>query len=379
MKVLMFTVHRTLNYGTVLQTYACNRIFKKLGCDLTIADYARPKDYSQESVHSIFGYIRLRKRIKSPNSLRLYLKLILTSLYSYKFTKKFWNNCNAFLQEHIKLSVPLYSESDIFELSSSFDILCAGSDQIWNSDYNGGTDKIYLLGFDDTSKKKISLSSSIGKDNLNSTDCEMFSRYLNEFNAISVRENKAKELLAGIGIHSAQLIDPTLWLSANEWDEEVGSPIISEPYLLLYKLKADNLIDSVAEGIAAEMGIKIVRVCFSKLHRKNNMTKDVILPKVSEFLSLIKNAKFVVTNSFHGTCFCINFNKPFYSVARGKYNSRIESILKVVGLENRFVLDSDSLSAIDSMDTIDFESVNNILSQRRNEGYSWLRSAISEK
>ena len=116
MKVLMFTVHRTLNYGTVLQTYACNRIFKKLGCDLTIADYARPKDYSQESVHSIFGYIRLRKRIKSPNSLRLYLKLILTSLYSYKFTKKFWNNCNAFLQEHIKLSVPLYSESDIFEL-----------------------------------------------------------------------------------------------------------------------------------------------------------------------------------------------------------------------------------------------------------------------
>ena len=378
MNVLLFTVHRTLNYGSVLQTFACKEIFSRLGIDMIVADYTRPTDYSIESVSSVYKYFLLRKRIRGAYSPAALLKCLVTSIASYPFTKKFWENCNSYLTSHVELTKPLISRRDLETEANKYDFLCSGSDQIWNSDYNYGTDDIFMLSFAPDQITKFSLASSIGKDTLSGQDTGRMKKYLTSYKGISVREKKAKDLLNTIDIKAEQVLDPTLWLDKKFWDIQVADRIVKEPYILLYKLKADDAIDSIAQTIAEKFGKKIVRVCFSNIaSRENGNSENIILPQVNEFLSLIKHADFVVTKSFHGTCFSINFNKPFISVARERFNSRIESILELLSIEDRLCYSAADLNLHD-LDAIDFDSINRVLIGQRERCFSWLTKVITE-
>lgn len=96
-------------------------------------------------------------------------------------------------------------------------------------------------------------------------------------------------------------------------------------------------------------------------------------------MSLIANATFIVTNSFHGTCYSINFNVNFLAVPRGKYNGRITNLLETVQLSNRYVGKVEELINIDVTKSIDFELVNNIIEEKRQEGFAWLRRVVQEE
>ena len=377
MKALLFTVHRTLNYGSVLQTYACSRIFSRMGWEMTVADFTRPTDYNMNAIRSLMHYICFRDRLKEPRGFSAKLKGLAASCVTYPLTKRFWQNCESFLREHVNLSAPIENMAELTELAKEYDLLCSGSDQIWNTEYNKGTDQVYLLGFSPAETKRIALSSSIGMDSLSETDQALFREYLPSFHAISVREEQAVTLLQEIGIQATHLLDPTLWITGDEWRTEAAQPPESEPYVLLYKLKADNRIDQIAQSVAQKLGIRVVRVCFSsRMGVKNASEQDVLLPALPEFLSLIANARFVVTNSFHGTCFSLNFNRDFISVPREHYNSRIQSVLNTTSLQERFVYSVDELDNT-KLQPINYECVNAILNERRQQAFEWLKSALN--
>ena len=375
-EIALITVNRTLNYGTILQMYACIKIFKSLGYHTTVIDYHRDNDYKTEDFRNIFSYIT--KRVATANSKGSKRLVVLAkSLLSYKDTKRFFSICNIFMDEHMDFSERYFSFEDLKANPIHADVYCAGSDQIWNTDYNGRIDPSFFLAFVDDKSRKISFSSSIGKDSLSEHEKSEFHKYLEHFKAISVREVRAQTILQDIGLKATALLDPTLIIDLATWQSLASPRIINEPYLLLYKLKGNDLIDHIALSIAKEKKLKVVRIAFGHI-RKHLYENEVVvtLPTIPDFLSYIANADYIVTNSFHGTCFSINFQKQFSAVPRDKYNSRIVNILTNLDLSDRLCESMDHVSG--QMEKIEYSEINKKLIKKRTECTDWLSNALTK-
>lgn len=371
----MITVHRTLNYGTMLQMYACSKLFKHYGYDTIIIDYYREHDYKEEDFKSVLSYCKKKQTLEKPLGLKRKLISIIKAYSTFEDTKKFYKICNNFINKNLELSNPYYSYYELKKNPPQMDVYCVGSDQVWNSDYNGNIDPTFFFGFINDSQKKIAFSSSIGKDSLTDSEKIEFQKMLVGFKAISVREKKAQELLQMCKIDSKFLLDPTLIINNEEWSTLCSKPVFSKPYLLVYKLKSDDRIDQVAYRIAKKKKISVVRVSFSKLKKKKGET-TIVLPSISQFLSLIKNADYVVTNSFHGTCFSINFGRQFTSVPRENYNSRIMNVLSLLSLNSRYCTLEDAID--NQLERIDYDRVVQLLNQKRAESKLWLEYNLNE-
>ena len=369
----MVTVHRTLNYGTMLQTFACASLFKEYGFDTQVVDYYREKDYKESDFTDLRSYISARRRISGHNGFVSNFILLGKSILSYRATKRFFMLCSTFLKRNIHTTAPYYSYEDLRSTMPVADYYCAGSDQIWNTDYNGGINPFYFLEFAGDKPNKFSFCSSIGKTELGAKEKKVIKEQLSSFKAISVREKSAKELLDSLGIKATDLIDPTLIRDSAFWSKMCSKRLITQPYLLIYKLKSNDTIDKIATQIAKEKGLKIVRVSFDDIHGIRGET-SFVLPKISEFLSLIKYADYVVTNSFHGTCFSINFNRQFLAVPREKYNTRIENILAKLNAIERLYSTDKSIKDICSH--CDYIRINEKLEQERKIAKQWLREVL---
>lgn len=371
--IALITVHRTLNYGTLLQTYACNSVFRKENAKMLLIDYYRNKDLQEKDLSGIYEYYKYRKSQGCIKGIKSSSICLLKTILSYTDTRQFWKHCCAFLNETVEMTRSYYSVDELMADPPDADVFCSGSDQIWNSDYNGKIDEAYLLSFVPCGKNKISLASSIGKDCIDNDEKKVMKTFISQYSSVSVRENQAAEILNEIGISAMSIVDPTLLIDSKKWDEIADIRMIKTPYLLIYKLKGDNTLDEVAYRIAREKGLKIVRITFSKLVRKKGET-TVCLPSVPGFLSLIQNAEYIVTNSFHGVCFSINFGRQFTAVSREKYNSRINNILKCLGLSDRLYTGLDNRSADGN---IDYREVMKKLSNEREKAYQWIRQSIN--
>lgn len=376
MKIAWITVHRTLNYGTMLQAYACDRIFREFGYDTLLVDYYRSRDYRDSSFQTPLSYYRFRKRAEGARNPRERLVLALKSAASYRTTKRFHAICDSFLNEHFTLSKP-YDSSEALKCDPPLaDLYCAGSDQVWNTEYNGGIDEAFYLTFAPPDRAKLSFASSIGMEHFSGEDGKRVRELLGGFSAISVREESAKALLGQLGLVSTAVLDPTLLLDAGQWETLASKPLFDEPYLLIYKLKGDGRLDRAAHEIAMRKKLKIVRLAFGNRGKAADETA-VVLPEVGEFLSLMKNAAFVVTNSFHGTCFSVNFNRQFLTVTRERYNSRMTNVLEKAGLSDRLL--TRDAADVAALSDIAYEAVNRRLDAERGRARAWLSEALGRR
>lgn len=371
--IAMITVHRTLNYGTMLQMYACSELFRERGCQTGVVDYYRPNDFKPEDYRSAAAYCKKRLAVEGAGGLKSKALTGAKGVLLYKDTKRFSDICSRFMKEKLSLTKPYLSYEALRNDPPPADLYVAGSDQIWNSDYNGKIDPAFFLGFAKDGAEKIAYASSIGKEALSEAEGKDFQRYLSDFSAVSVREQSAADILNGLGIEAQAVLDPTLTVNTEKWEKLCSEPVISGPYLLIYKLKGDDTLDRIAYRIAEEKKLPIVRISFSGMKKQKGET-TVVLPEIGEFLSLIKGAAYVVTNSFHGTCFSINFNRQFTAVTRQKYNTRIANILKALQIEDRLCTSCDDISAQPA--DIDYTSVDPILQGKRDESLRWLDRAL---
>lgn len=366
-KVGIITLHRVVNYGSVLQTYAIQEKIKELGYDVEVIDYFPER----------LTMLGMLKRIKHKSDkfehsiiLRTIARIVIFPSYMMRFNMFF-----TFLKKHINMTPKMYRNiEEINNESFDYDIYCTGSDQVWNCGWNEKFDYPYYLSFAPDNKKKIAYAASFGKSKLDSTEIAETKKMLSRYDCISLREKSGVDIVDSLGIKgSINVVDPTLLLDGDEWRKISSNKYSNDNYILVYNLNRNKKIDRYAENLSKKTGLKI-RFLSYQLHEFYKNGKIMCNPKVEDFLALIDNAKYVITDSFHATAFSLNFNTQFIIVYPQKYSTRVQSILEITGLENRVAKDENDLKIIEKQ--IDFAKVNEKIEVERKKSLSWLKESL---
>lgn len=363
-RINIVTLQNVPNYGSVLQAYATQEIFKKLGLCVNFYDYVR-EDLSnpvKRVRRSVYGKSIIKKSI-----------LTIVLLPSIIRLQK---QCNRFIKTYINTIPGKVTKSDDFiKVDIPADIYCTGSDQTWNSGWNNGILSPLFLNFVQNGKK-ISYAASIGKDRFDNDEIEITRNYLLSYHAISVREERAKVMIKEqLGLDCVySVLDPTLQLDRFFWLKFAGNRIIKEPYCLIYQLNSNKEFDAFAMKFAKDRNLKLVRICLG-YHQAFKCGTPVCIPNVEDFVNYISYAEYVITDSFHATAFSINLNTKFIVILPDSYSSRIVDILNKLNLIDRIYDGQMSDSGIFDKD-IDYTLVNEKLEEERRNGYNFLIGAI---
>lgn len=316
------------NYGACLQCYALQKILQKNGHSVTVINR---------------GWYPLHKLTLKEKMKNIYRDIV------------FHNPFKIFRSEHLNMSNPIYEESDLYYLKNKFDVVITGSDQVWNY----GCIKIMKLYFyldwvDTNTTKRYSYAASFGTDSFPVTQEQKkkVSALLATFSGISVREKSGQYIMDEIfNLKSKKHLDPTLLLNRDDYNKIISEAnlkkLYEEKYICKFFLDSSKNKEEFIADIAKKIGLPVV-----DNYPLNNEQKKIInnsLLSVQEWLRNIRDAKLVVTDSFHGTVFCLIFNVPFISINNSKRGStRFSSLLSLFNQEHRL---------IDSLEINDFEKI----------------------
>ena len=368
-RIGLLTMHRVINFGSILQAYATQLVVEKFGYDCTIIDYQYPnKIHPQDRVNLITRVGRFILQLKN-------------GCPYYKQKKEFAR----FQRNNLKLSRHYSSKRDLQEnFDSYYDAVIVGSDQTWNVRHIGEDDS-FLLPFVSDDVKKISYASSAARKTLPQKYEKTFKKMLSRFFAISVRENNTRILVNNlIGVDAPVTLDPTLLVSKDEWmsvaDKSRIKKKIKGPFILAYILKYSfdpyPLATDVIRKVYKKYKMPVVCIRYSvkeKLGIPGTLQlNEAISPE--DFLWLFANASFVISSSFHGTAFSVNFERPFYSIVNHEIDDdRIMSLLNSLGLMNRAVSKLDELGEITE---IDYEPISKALSSLKEGSITFLKENL---
>lgn len=329
------------NYGGTLQAYALCRVLNDMG-------------YTSEQImlgkYSGFRNIDLKVIQKKPSILRKILKPLKPiyraikkiELSKREKLKEKWREVfGKFNEKFVPCSKREYNEINMSDTLSIYDVFITGSDQVWNPIWYF---EPFFLTFVSNGAPKLSYAASISQKELSPKAKSIYKENLKDFFAISVREKEAVELIQDISpVKVEYVLDPTMLLSAEQWDDIVSERIINEKYLFCYFLSDDKNMRNVAKKYANEHGLKIVNIkhATGEYHANDkwfaNYNMDA--PPPNDFLSYIKYSDVVFTDSFHATVFSILYKKQFFVFTRPSYNgmeTRIASLMNIFEIKNRF-------------------------------------------
>ncbi|MBR3322452.1 polysaccharide pyruvyl transferase family protein [Candidatus Saccharibacteria bacterium] len=358
-KVELITLQDVPNYGSVLQAYATQKTFEKLGYECEIIKYTPERMTKLGMLKNIkhksekFGKSLLWRTAARIIIFPSYIKRFRTFK---KFRKKYLN----------ETSKTYRTNEEIKAANLKADIYCTGSDQVWNSGWNDGIDKAMFLDFAPKNAKCITYAASFGKNKLDKNEIKQTKKLLEKYESISVRESSAVDILKELGIKSTNVVDPTLLLSGDEWRELSSNKFKNEKYILVYNLNRNNKIDEYAQKVAKKNGLKVKYISY-QLHEKYKKGKVYCSPSIEDFIALIDNAKLVISDSFHATAFSVNLNTDFAIVLPDKYSTRLSSFLSCLSLKERIADNNDELAQIN------YQLVNTKLLAMRNKSIGWIK------
>lgn len=356
--------HQMYNFGSQLQITALFQVVKRMGYDTEIINYA-PKKAKYRPKKNLYFLLQW-----------LADKLLYKMNPEYLSSKK-KQIFDTYKKEYMKFSPKCDLASELYMFNEQYDAFICGSDQIWNP-YIG--DDKYFLDFVEDSSKKIAYAPSIGIDTIpNQYVKENYYNLLKDFGAVSIRELQGKKILNEIGIRNVSLVlDPTLLLSKEQWNSLFHIDDEKEDYILCYFLGDSRKHLQYIDQLHKKLQKKVIVLAARE--------KDVKLPYQvysevgpKEFVNLIHNACFVCTDSFHGICFSVIYQKNFCVFERfGRYNrnnqnSRIDSILKILGLEQKKVHDGKFK---DDILNTEWEKCEEKLEEMVKKSYMYLRDAL---
>lgn len=367
----IITIHKINNYGSVLQAYALQHVCRSLGFEAEIIDYNFPNSYHRENRYACSE----DKAATEP----LWIKLIFafSLLRQHKKTAEF-------VERRLQLSARQYNHpEELRETPPEYDIYITGSDQVWSPRHCNG-DPAFLLHFAPENALKISYAASFGTDHL-PQDLEIrFKTLLQRYSRISTREESGLQIIHHLtGKGAVKALDPTLLLTSDEWNRiAIPHRMIKRKYILCYFLNysfnAFPYVEDLAEHLRKETGYELVRVARPPHNLKlcGNRYRTGASPE--EFISLIRDAEMVLTTSFHGTAFAINFGKPLLSIVRDAKNdgdNRQTDLMKSLGLQDNILSLNDSFPSPDRL-TYNTDEVLGKLSELREESIKYLTGAI---
>lgn len=332
-------MHRVKNYGSALQAYALVEFVKELGHHVEIIDYVFPNSYHlKQSMPNWTDRFSLK--------LRETMRSMLVELFLQR-NRKF----RLFKNNHMSPSKrTYYNKEDLIHNPPMYDLYITGSDQVWNES-KIFDDNSFFCDFAPKGKKVISFGASITTKQLSDCYRKRLKDQLTKYKAIGVRESTSITLLENLGLNNKIPIintcDPTLLLEASDYDmlAQESKLKIDYEYILVhqmeYNFSAEPAMSDVINSAKKHFGCGIIMIdhMFKRLAVGDHKICSL---GPNEFVWLFKNAKAVVTSSFHGTMFSIIYRKPFISVAPppNHIDRRIADTLVVMGLTNHLVYNS---------------------------------------
>lgn len=305
MKIGIITMHRVKNIGSVLQAYATQRAFDKLGYDSELIDYM----YAPKKKLSVSIVV---------SNVQSYILNVLLGFPMQRYRRRL----KLFFDNYFKCSTESYNQDTILANPPQYDIYCTGSDQVWNPRYID-KDITFMLGFAPTGAKRIAYASSFATDYIPLEYEKLYAEHLSKYSSISVREQSGVEIIRHLTHKEAKLVcDPTLLLESKEWDKvaEASEVKLDKPYILVYFLgymfdPRPYLFD-IVNDVQQKLGLHVYYI--NGGHQEMKQPNSTVLRGLgpSEFIELIRNAAFLVTDSFHGTAFATIYNIPMIGIVK---------------------------------------------------------------
>ncbi len=335
MKIHTITSHDVYNYGASLQAYSLMIYLQNNGHECQVIDY-KP-EYARGRYN--FWYIDSNKKYSSILKLwpiRIIVCSILAPMRFRTIARK--NRFDRFTKNYLNLTKRYRTFEDLQQENWHADAFIVGSDQVWNTDHSNGRDLANYLAFAPKKARKISYAASFGMDTIIPIYQPMVRDNLQTFNFISVRESTGVNLLAKMGLESTHVVDPVFLNSATFWSQLADKACKqTKKYILVYDFGNSPFIRKFVIHLSQCTKLPIYSLNDFVTH--SYADKNINDAGPLEFLSLIKNASYFVSNSFHGTAFSIIFHVPFFVFLRrfGNVNSRMQDLLQLLNLENRII------------------------------------------
>ncbi|MEQ2783892.1 polysaccharide pyruvyl transferase family protein [Blautia hansenii] len=328
-KIGILTFHKVPNYGASLQAFSLMNYIQKICSDdkqVVLLDYSCHGNSNEFEPNNRFN-------ILSRNSNRI-IKVIKRGLYEIKFGKSYRKKYKAF-KEFSDKHLNIDDISD--ENSNVYECIFLGSDQIWNPKITNGYQKAYF-GNDRNidSLFAASYAASCGDiDELTIDEKKDLLKLIQNVRYVGVREKSFYDWLKKSGVSCTHTIDPSFLLESDDYNKLLNITITNEEqYVLEYALQNDKELDLLAKKIAKDKGIKVKKIC-GYMDFKAKKGKGIFDAGVIEFLSLLANSQYVVTNSFHGVAFSLIYKKNFYVILPVNRRSRILDLLEGLGIQDR--------------------------------------------
>ncbi len=320
------------NYGTNLQAIALQYYLRKQGYEVNIINYEVPYLRQTKTIKNL-----IRKVIYQPKN---WIVKYALNKYRNEIEERD-NKLTMAIQKNCVLTSKVRNLNELINTCNSYDLLICGSDQIWNPNWYN---RFYFADYDEITTRRIAYAPSMGVNAISDTVIPDIKRSISKFDYVSVRENKAADLLeACTGRRPTVVVDPTFLLSKEEWEcifelEKTED----QDYILAFFLNDEYNHLKATRKFAKRNSCRLILIPYKGMTylQSADICADAGL---EDMLRLIKNAKYVVTDSFHITVFSIIFNKQFFTFQRFKddeftsQNVRVINLLELTGLEGRLI------------------------------------------
>lgn len=364
MKIRTITCHHVYNHGALLQAWALATYLNGLNHDVKIIDY-RPTEFFKLSVDNprydkfILRWVYLL--LKYPNWKRSLKRKYVFDVFYERY------------MSGLTTEETYRSFSELFNTSPSADVYIAGSDQIWNTNFNHGRNPAFYLGFGPKKSLRLSYAASFATENIAPEWSDFVRKNLTNFNSISVREQSGVKLTESLGFSTVKVVDPVFLLPKTVWntcfDSKLGK---DENYILIYDCENSDDIKICATRLSKLTNAKIYSIGSKKLSYAD---KNFVNNGPDDFVSLIRYSKCVLSNSFHGSVFSMIFNRDFFVINRQDgLNTRMVELLSSYGLADRLI--DRTVSDENLLKNIDYLSINPLFDNDILASKEWLNSHL---
>lgn len=342
MRIGILTHPLTFNYGGILQCYALSKYLEKCGHTTIIIRREQNTSILKRLVRSTLKALHIKPYFNDWDNLRI-------------------RNISSFIRNNFNRTNAIYSDKNAKKICYKYDLgaVIVGSDQVWRRDFAMHYGYNYFLDFVPNNVVKLSYAASFGLSDwqYNSIQTDILKNLLSSFSGVSVREMEAVKLCEDyLGIDAGLKMDPTLLLTSSDYDKVASFKCAKEPYVFFYWLGDINLIKEDVSNYQCQ-GYSTVII---------SLRETAPLPKVEDWLSYIKYADRIVTDSFHGCVFSIIYHKSV-DIRYHKSYGRIRSLLDLLKVdENR----------MNNMDEQRYKSVDDIIRVCQQDSATFLDEAL---
>ena len=355
------------NYGSALQSWALSQMIDKIGSEFGIQ--SKLIDYCPRVLEDSDCLNPMKKMWDTDVEARRLVENMMPAIReNYQKFEDFYTN-------RFRRTKRKYTDDNFNDVvkDEAIEGFVCGSDTIFCINEFKGFVEGYYANFECMRGKSVSYAASFGDPTFTEQDYQTLNERLQNFKALGIREyNMLPYVKKHVTVKAERTIDPTLLAEASLYDSIIAEPQMKEKYILLYSRRYNKNMEQYAERMAEEKGLKLVEISI----RSNNAEKGHIMrydAGVEEFLSLVKYAECVITNSFHGVIFAVQLRTPFYCFSREQGDTKIGEVLDLFGLNNRIMI-----TGTESVpQEIDYDVVHQRIAEARTPSEDYLKYALS--